>query len=111
MKVHFTGRHVELTQALKNLAQERLDKMASFLDDIIDVHVILSVEKHRHQAEVTLKTRSHSLVASTETMDMYKSLGEAMDKLEAQAHKQLQKRSDKHHESAKQALLAAEAES
>jgi putative sigma-54 modulation protein len=110
MKVHFTGRHVEVTQALKTLAQERLDKMATFLDDIIDVHVILSVEKHRHLAEVNLKTRSHGFVASTECMDMYKSLGEAMDKIEAQAHKHLQKLSDKHHEGARQALVPAEAE-
>lgn len=111
MKVHFTGRHVELTQALKTLAQERLDKMASFLDDIIDVHVILSVEKHRHEAEVTLKTRSSSFVASSESMDMYKSLSEAMDKIEAQAHKQLQKKGDKNHVNGKQAILATEAES
>ena len=60
MKVHFTGRHVELTQALKTLAQERLDKMASFLDDIIDVHVILSVEKHRHLAEIQVKSSGYS---------------------------------------------------
>ena len=110
MKVHFTGRHVELTKALQIQAQERLDKMATYLDDIIDVHVILSVEKHRHEAEVTLKTRSHSFVACAETMDMYKSLAEALDKLEAQAHKHLQKRSAKQQEGGKQALLAIEAD-
>jgi ribosome-associated translation inhibitor RaiA len=43
-------------------------------------------------------------------MDMYKSLGEAMDKIEAQAHKHHQKLSDKHHEAARQALVPAEAE-
>ncbi len=65
MKVNFTGRHVEVSEALKEHAHARLDKLASFLDDIIDVHVIFSVEKqHRHTAEITLKTRSANLVAS-----------------------------------------------
>jgi len=88
MKVIYTGRHVEVTDALRILSQERLDKMTNYLDDIIDVHVIFSVEKHRHQAEITLKTRRSDFVACAETDDMYLSLSQALDKLEAQAHKQ-----------------------
>jgi putative sigma-54 modulation protein len=87
MKVIFTGRHVEVSDTLRASAQERLDKMATYLDDIIDVHVTFAVEKHRHMAEVTLKTRQSDFVAKAETDDMYASLSQAMDKLEAQAHK------------------------
>ena len=108
MKVNFTGRHVEVSAALRAQAQERLDKMAAFLDDIIDVHVILSVEKHRHQAEVTLKTRSSAFVASAESMDMYKSLAEAMDKLESQAHKHAAKRTSGRHEATPRKDLVGE---
>ena len=92
MKVIFTGRHVEVSEALKAFAQERLEKMASYLDDIIDVHVTLGVEKHRHQAEVSVKTRLSDFLASAETDDMYASLSQALDKLETQAHKQAGKR-------------------
>ena len=88
MKVSFTGRHVEVSDALRILTQERLDKMTTYLDDIIDVHVIFSVEKHRHQAEITLKTRRSDFIACAETDDMYLSLSQALEKLEAQAHKQ-----------------------
>lgn len=108
MKVNFTGRHVEVSTALKAQAQERLAKMASFLDDIIDVHVIFSVEKHRHQAEVTLKTRASAFVASAESMDMYKSLAEAMDKLESQAHKHAAKRTSGRHEATPRKDLVTE---
>ena len=108
MKVNFTGRHVEVSAALKAQAQERLSKMASFLDDLIDVHVILSVEKHRHQAEVTLKTRASAFVASAESTDMYKSLAEAMDKLEAQAHKHAAKRNSGRHDGSPRKDLAFE---
>ena len=92
MKVNFTGRHVEVSDALKVFSQERLDKMATYLDDIIDVHVTLSVEKHRHLAEVSLKTRTSDFLASAETDDMYASLAQAFEKLETQAHKTAGKR-------------------
>lgn len=92
MKVIFTGRHVEVSEALKAFATERLDKMTTYLEDIMDVHVTLSVEKHRHQAEVTLKTRHSEFIASAETDDMYQSLSQAMEKLETQAHKHAGKR-------------------
>lgn len=92
MKVIFTGRHVEVSDALRQSAQERLNKMTTYLEDIIDVHVIFSVEKHRHQAEITLKTRRGEFVASAESTDMYQSLAQALDKLETQAHKHSGKR-------------------
>jgi putative sigma-54 modulation protein len=106
MKVHYTGRHMELTEPLKQFTKERLDKMATYLDDIIDVHVILSVEKHRHQAEITLKTRASAFVASATTDDMYASITQAVEKLDVQGHKQQDKRNTRPHESAK--LAAAE---
>lgn len=92
MKVIFTGRHVEVSDALKGFAQERLEKMTPYLDDIIDIHVVLSVEKHRHQAEVSVKTRRSDFLASAETDDMYASLTQALDKLETQAHRHTGKR-------------------
>ncbi|WLT30114.1 ribosome hibernation-promoting factor, HPF/YfiA family [Geothrix sp. PMB-07] len=101
MKVNFTGRHMELTEPLKQFTKERLDKMATYLDDIIDVHVTLSVEKHRHEAEITLKTRASAFVASATTDDMYGSITQAVDKLEAQAHKHQDKRTTRPHDSAK----------
>ena len=92
MKVIYTGRHVEVTDSLRQSAEERLDKMQTYLDDIIDIHVIFSVEKHRHQAEITLKTSNGEFIASAESTDMYMSLSQALDKLETQAHKHAGKR-------------------
>ena len=100
MKVNYTGRHMELTEPLKQFTKERLDKMATYLDDIIDVHVILSVEKHRHSAEITLKTRASAFVASATTDDMYASITQAIEKLDGQAHKLQGKRNTRPHESA-----------
>jgi putative sigma-54 modulation protein len=108
MKVHYTGRHMELTEPLKQFTKERLDKLATYLDGIMDIHVVLAVEKHRHEAEITVKTRTNPLVASATTDDMYSSITQAVDKLEAQAHKQQDKRTTHAHESVKAVAAALE---
>jgi putative sigma-54 modulation protein len=105
MKVNYTGRHMELTEPLKQYTKERLDKMATYLDDIIDVHVILSVEKHRHSAEITLKTRASAFVASATTDDMYSSITQAVEKLDVQAHKLQGKRNTRPAVSAKAVVV------
>jgi putative sigma-54 modulation protein len=87
MQIHFTGRHVEITDSLRKYAEERLGKMSTYIDDIIDIHTTLSIEKHRHQADILLKSKSGAFMASAETDDMYQSLAQAIDKLETQAHK------------------------
>jgi putative sigma-54 modulation protein len=110
MKVHFTGRHVEVSDALRILANERAQKLGHFLDDIMDVHIVFTVEKHRHMAEVTLKTRHGNFVASAETDDMYVSLGQAMDKLENQTHRHQDKKNTKGGDSVRKPAVAAEAE-
>ncbi len=110
MKVIFTGRHVEVSDALRTFAEERIEKMTPYLDDIIDVHVTLSVEKHRHMAEVFVKTRHTEFLASTETDDMYASLSQALDKLETQAHKHAGKRQASFKNGSKEMAPVAEAE-
>jgi putative sigma-54 modulation protein len=110
MTVNFTGRHVEVSEPLQVFAKERLAKMEHFLDDVIDVHVTLSVEKHRHAAEITLKTRKADFVACDETEDMYKSLTQAFDKLEAQAHKHAGKLQASLKGAPREAALATETE-
>jgi len=87
MKITFTGRHTEVTGNLKQYAEERLNKMSTHIDDIIDIHTTLTIEKHRHQADISLRSKTGVFIASAETDDMYQSLSQAIDKLEIQLHK------------------------
>jgi len=91
MKIHFTGRQIEVTGALKQAAEERLSKLTKFLDGIIEAHVILSVEKRRHRAEVLVRDRLVTLSAAGETGDMYSTLALVADRLERQAKKHREK--------------------
>ncbi len=95
MKVEFTGRHVEVSAAIKKHAQEHLEKLEKVFDfDNGKAHVILEVEKHRHRAEILFRWRDQELAGKAETDDMYTSLTQAADKLERQALKLKEKKTN-----------------
>src|SRR5688572_10457469 len=91
MQIEITGRHVNITEPIKAHTQNRLKKFTKLFVEPIDVHVILSVEKHRQCAEIVLKSKLFSLTSIEETADMYTSLSKAIEKIERQALKEKEK--------------------
>jgi putative sigma-54 modulation protein len=91
MKIHFTGRQIEVSPALRKVAEDRLGKLDRFLDHLMEAHVILAVEKRRHRAEVVIHGRHVTLSANGETADMYSTLSLVAEKLERQAKKHREK--------------------
>ncbi len=91
MKLELTGRHVAVTPALKTFARTKLAKLEKLVGGSAEAHVILTVEKHRHIAEIVARGRSLTLSARVVTQDMYSSIGECVDKLERQARKHKEK--------------------
>ena len=93
MQISVTGRHFETTDALRQHIETKIRKLDRFLDEITDVNVVLSVEKYRHIAEITLLQAKGSPIRSLEeTHDMYQAVDLAIDKLEKQARKRNKKR-------------------
>ena len=91
MKLEVTGRHVDVTPALRAFTREKVGKLGKWIDDPMEVHAILTVEKRRHIAEIVVRSRNVDLSAREVTMDMYTSIGECVDKLERQAKKHKEK--------------------
>lgn len=91
MAVDITGRHVNVTPAIRKFTLEKLEKLTKYLDDVIETHVILAVEKHRHVAEIIVHARTTRLSGSAETDDMYSAIGLVIDKLERQAKRHKEK--------------------
>jgi ribosome hibernation promoting factor len=91
MKIEYTGRQTEVVPALKRLTERKLRKLARVLRGIVHVHVILSSDKHRQVAEVTIQSRHLTLAATEETSDLGASLADALDKLARQAEKHVAK--------------------
>lgn len=94
MQVMVTFRHVDPTEGLRQHAEEKVQHAVRFLHRPIEAHVILSVEKQRHIAEV-LVTGSHlNLTATEETGDLYSAIDLAASKVERQVKKHMAKFKD-----------------
>ena len=86
MPVECTGRQVAITSSLRTLAEEGIERIAKILGKITGAHVVLTAEKYRHIAEVTIKTRACTFVALCESsVSMETALREALVKAETQA--------------------------
>ncbi|HZH91490.1 MAG TPA: ribosome-associated translation inhibitor RaiA [Pyrinomonadaceae bacterium] len=88
MKFEYTGRHVEVTQAIRRHVEEHFGKLDQIFDDsTASAHIIIEVEKNRHVGEVLLHWREHTLTARDVNADMYQALSRAISKIEKQAVK------------------------
>src|SRR5580658_11157898 len=87
MNVEYTGRHGEITPAIRKEVETALAKIRKILGDRFEAHVILAVEKHRHKAEITISPRNGLLVGLAQAKDMMVAVSQALDHLEKQAVK------------------------
>jgi putative sigma-54 modulation protein len=87
MNVEYTGRHYEVTTAIRKEVETGLTKIRKILGDRFETKVILAVEKHRHKAEITISPRNGPLVGLAQAKDMSIAVNEALDHLEKQAIK------------------------
>jgi len=91
MAIEYTGRQVEISPDLRRYTQERLRRIVRLLGGQFDLHVILTAEKHRRIAELTLKFRQHTVVGVEETSDIRTSINGAVDKLARQSVRLLER--------------------
>ena len=87
MQVEYTGRQTAITPSLRRLAEEGLDRVSRVVGRTCSAHVILTEEKYRHTAEVTVQTKFQTIVGLCESAVMETALRDALAKAELQAIK------------------------
>ena len=107
MQVLVTFRHITATDALRRYAESKVERARKYLRDPIEAHVVLSVAKHRHVAEITLTANHLVLNATEETGDLYSAIDLAMTKIERQIQKHVTKRQARKHAAPAAAAAAA----
>src|SRR6185436_1936698 len=87
MKFEYTGRHVEVSPALRRHVEDHFKKLDHIFnsDSSLTTHVIIDVEKNRQIGEIVVNWREHTLTAKDTNADMYMALTRAMAKIEKQA--------------------------
>lgn len=89
MHFDYTGRHVEVTPALRAHVEDHFHKVLHIFnnDPSVRAHVVMSVEKNRQTGEILVHWRDHTLTATDTNADMYQALTRAINKIEKQAIK------------------------
>ena len=87
MQLHFVGKHIEITPALKTFATEKFHVLEKRYTHIANIHVVFRVENVTHIAEATVHLHGNEIHASAEDADMYKAIEALVDKLVGQVTK------------------------
>jgi putative sigma-54 modulation protein len=91
MIVHFTARQMELAPEVKAYCEKRLRALEKLMGSVIEVNVILSVEKYRYKAEIHVKSKGAGMMVVEETHDLMNSLNLAFEGLEKRVKKEREK--------------------
>ena len=111
MQITITGQHLDLTEALKNHAEDKIGKLDRHFDQVIDARVVLKHAPHENPentADVTMYAAGHVFHAVSQHADMYRALDLVTEKLESQIDSYKEKRQDRRNDNP--SVLAAIAE-
>ncbi len=106
MNLSISGHHLEITPALREYVTSKLARIRTHFDQVIDVSVIMSVEKLVQRAEVTLHVAGKDIFAEATHADLYAAVDALVDKLDRQVIKYKQKRQNNHSPLKRQAAPA-----
>ena len=98
MQISTTARHCELAPDLRALAVERLERCGRYASDLHDARLIVTAEKFRHVAEVTVRLNHHEMVSREEAAEMRVAIDGAFDALEEQLRRFKDRRNDRKRE-------------
>jgi putative sigma-54 modulation protein len=96
MQINLTGHHVDITQALRDYVNDKLERVERHFDSVTHAHVVLSVEKLRHKAEAAIHVAGNDIFADAVDADMYAAIDALSDKLDRQIKKHKEKLTDRH---------------
>ncbi len=87
MNLNLTGHRLEITPAIRAYVVAKLERVNRHFDHVIDVSVVLSVDKLRHKVEANVHVRGKDLHAESIEADMYAAIDALADKLDRQVVK------------------------
>ena len=109
MNLNLSGHHLEITPAIRAYVTTKLVRLKRHFDHVIDVNVVLSVDKLRRQVTANVHVRGKDIHAECIEPDMYAAIDALADKLDRQVLKHKEKRNGHRHDSAPAERAAATA--
>lgn len=97
MEINYTGHHLIVTPALKNMVAEKLQKLERHCEKINTVKILFRIENLDQIVEATAFGANTEIHADAKTENMYTSIDKVVDRLDKQLMKKKEKRLDKQH--------------
>lgn len=91
MNLQLSGHHMDITPAIRDYVVAKLDRVTRHFDQVIDVNVVMSVEKLHQKVEANLHVSGRDIHAESVDGDMYAAIDLLMDKLDRQIIKHKEK--------------------
>lgn len=98
MNINLTGRHLEITPAIREHVTSKLGKIKRHFDNLIDINVVLSVDKLQQKAEATVHMSGKTVFAETDDSNLYVAIDNLIDLLDRQVLKHKDKNSARRHD-------------
>jgi putative sigma-54 modulation protein len=100
MNLDLSGHHLDITPAIRSYVTDKIGRITRHFDHVIDVHVILTVEKLQHKGEVTVHVAGRDIHVEAVDLDMYATIDALADKLDRQVLKHKEKLTTHRHDEA-----------
>jgi len=109
MNLTISGHHLDVTPALRGYVTSKLERVTRHYEDVVDVKVILTVEKQkekqrRQRAECSIHVKGNEMFAESAHADLYAAVDELMDKLDRQVVRHKDRVQNHHHEAPKRMM-------
>jgi putative sigma-54 modulation protein len=100
MNLNLTGHHVEITPPIRDYVASKLKRITHHFDHLIEVNMILSVEKLRHRIEANVHLRGKDVFCEHADADMYAAIDGLVDKLDRALMRHKEKSLERRHDGA-----------
>src|SRR5687768_3432611 len=97
MNIHLTGHQIAVTPAIREYVDDKLQRLANHFDQVIDVNVVMSVEKLAQRIEATVHVPGKDIFCESTAGDMYAAIDGLVDKLDRTILKHKEKNLSQRH--------------
>lgn len=98
MNLNLSGHHLEITPAIREHVLSKLDKVKRHFDNVIDVNVILSVDKLKQKAEANVHLSGKTIFVECDDENLYVAIDSLIEKLDRQILKYKEKHTARRHD-------------
>ncbi|MES1983189.1 MAG: ribosome-associated translation inhibitor RaiA [Pseudomonadota bacterium] len=98
MNLNLSGHHLEITPAIREHVLNKLGKVQRHFENVIDINVILSVEKLQQRAEANVHLSGKTIFVECDDANLYTAIDNLVEKLDRQILKHKEKNAARRHD-------------